>query len=195
MREAESRKYVKMNELAEQGGIVIFGCGEDKDIPTCELRQAFAVETKVYNRSFNRLSVKGALDAYEETVAPIVPETVLLHLGEDDKAFFEEDPGEFDHQYRRLIGAIKAQDKKCRVAVVSLKNYGNDPQTEEINKHLKYIAESEQCTYGDISEKKVWNPKASMDTASFVYSAGFVHSLKNQRPIFDLVKMFFCCEC
>ena len=40
MREAEIKKYAKLNELAEQGGIVIFGCNEDKDIPTGEIRQA-----------------------------------------------------------------------------------------------------------------------------------------------------------
>ena len=52
MREAEIKNYTNLNELAEQGGIVILGDGKDKDIPTCELRQAFAVESKVYNRSF-----------------------------------------------------------------------------------------------------------------------------------------------
>ena len=32
MREAEIKNYVKLNDLAEQGGIVIFGSGSDKDI-------------------------------------------------------------------------------------------------------------------------------------------------------------------
>ena len=192
MREAEIKNYAKLNELAEQGGIVIFGCKEDKDIPTGEIRQAFAVESKIYNRSFDNLSVNDALSVYKETVAALSPETVLLHIGETDMDFFAESPVEFDNKYRELIGYIKSQNKKCRIAIVSLRNYDYDPQIEVINKHLKYIADSEQCEYGDISARKVWNPKASMDAASFVYSIGFVRTLKNKRPLYDLVKMLFC---
>ena len=192
MREAEIKNYTKLNELAEKGGIVIFGCGVDKDIPTCEIRQAFAVESKIYNRSFESVSVNGALSIYKETVAALSPETVLLHIGETDIEFFAENSAEFDNKYRELIGYIKSQNKKCRIAIVSLRNYDSDPQIGELNKHLKYIADSEKCEYGDISAKMVWNPKASMEVASFVYSIGFVHPLKNKRPLYDLVKMLFC---
>ena len=171
---------------------MIFGCGVDKDIPTCEIRQAFAVESKIYNRSFESVSVKGALSIYKETVAALSPETVLLHIGETDMDFFAENSAEFDNKYRELIGYIKSQNKKCRIAIISLRKYDYDSQIEEINKHLKYIADSEQCEYGDISAKMVWNPKASMGVASFVYSIGFVHPLKNKCPLYDLVKMLFC---
>ena len=192
MREGEIKNYAKLNRLAEQGGIVIFGCDEDKDIPAGEIRQAFAVEQKVYNRSFESLSVKDALSVYKDTAAALSPETVLLHLGKADMDFFAESSAEFDNKYRQLIGYIKSQNKKCRIAVVSLRNYDYDPQIEAINKHLKYIADSEQCEYGDISAKMVWNPKISMEVASFVYSMGFVHPLKNKGPLYDLVKMLFC---
>ena len=192
MREAEIKNYEKLNDLADQGGIVIFGSGSDKNIPTGEIRQAFAVESKVYNRSFDNLSVNDALSVYKETVAALSPETVLLHIGETDIDFFAKSSTEFDNKYRKLIGYIKSQNKKCRIAIISLRNYDYDSQIEEINKHLKYIADSEQCEYGDISAKMGWNPKTSMDAASFVYSIGFVHPLKNKRPLYDLVKMLFC---
>ena len=194
MREAEIQNYTKLNELAEQGGIVIFGDGKDKDIPTCELRQAFAVESKVYNRSFDNLSVNEAVSVYKKVVSPLEPETVLIHLGEADLSTLGVNLTEFDNKYLELIKVIKTQNKKCRIAVISLKNYDSVPQIAELNKHLKYIADSEKCEYGDIATKKVWNPKASMEVASFVYSIGFVHPLKNKRPLYDLVKMLFCYE-
>ena len=194
MREAEIQNYTKLNELAEQGGIVIFGDGKDKDIPTCELRQAFAVESKVYNRSFDNLSVNEAVSVYKKVVDPLEPETVLIHLGEADLSTLGVNLTEFDNKYLELIKVIKTQNKKCRIAVISLKNYDNVPQIAELNKHLKYIADSEKCEYSDIATKKVWNPKASMEVASFVYSIGFVHPLKNKRPLYDLVKMLFCYE-
>ncbi len=105
---------------------------------------------------------------------------------------FAESSAEFDNKYRERY--IKSQNKKCRIAIVSLKNYDSDSQIEEINKHLKYIADSGRCEYGDIATKKVWNPKATMDAVSFVYSIGFVHPLKNKRPLYDLVNKFFCYE-
>ena len=194
MREVEIKSYEKLNELAEQGGIVIFGSGADKDIPTGEIRQAFAVESKIYNRSFENLSVTEAVSIYEKVIAPLAPETVMIHIGEADLGIFAEKPTEFDNKYLELIKVIKAQNKKCRIAVVSLKNYDSDPKIAEMNKHLKYVADSEKCEYGDISARKVWNPKASMDAASFVYSIGSVHPLKNKRPLYDLVKMLFCYE-
>jgi hypothetical protein len=192
MRESEIKKYITLNELAEQGGIVIFGCSEDKNIPTCEIRQAFSVESKIYNRSFNNLSITEAVSIYEKVVAPLNPETLLIHIGEADIRFFSENPAVFDNKYIELIKVIKEQNNKCRISIVSLKNYDNEPQLTKLNQHLKYIADSEKCEYSDISAKKIWNPKASIDNASFLYSIGFVHSLKNKHPLCDLVKMMFC---
>ena len=192
MRGAEIQKYKRLNELAEQGGIVIFGTGDDKAIPVGELRQAFAIEQKMYNRSFTNLSITDAIDVYEETIAPLSPETVLIHLGETDKSLFENDNAAFDNAYRSLLTYIKRQNINCRIAVVSLQNYDDVQLISNINNHLKYIAESEHCEYGDIASKKVWNPKSTMDAVSFVYSLGFVRPLKNKRPLYDLVRMSFC---
>ena len=194
MRETEIRNYIKLNQLAEQGGIVIFGSDKDKDIPTCEIRQALAIESKIYNRSFEKFSITEALNVYEKVVVPLSPETLLIHIGETDLDFFAENTTMFDNKYRELIRYIKSQNPKCRITIVSLRNYDSDPLIEEINKHLKYIADSEQCEYGDIASKKVWNPKATMDAVTFVYSIGFVHPLKNKRPLYDLLKILFYCN-
>lgn len=193
MFETERKKYKILNELAEHEGIVIFGGTEDSAIPICELRQAFAIEQKMYNRSIAGLSVTDALTIYEECVAPLVPETVLLHIGDADLKLFADTPTEFDRKYSNLITHIKSQNQKCRIAIVSLQNYEKDPLIGELNMHLKYIADSEHCEYGDISNKKVWNPKSTMETVSFVYSMGFVRALKGKRPLYDLVKIVFCC--
>ena len=192
--DCEVKKYQKLNELAEQGGIVVFGGSEDLKIPLGELRQAFSVESKMYNRSFENLSVTEAVSIYEKVIAPLAPETVLIHIGEADRKFFEDHPSEFDNKYRELLSHIKSQNKKCRIAVISLKNYESDPQIEEINKHLKYIADFEKCEYGNIANKKVWNPQNTMNAVSFVYDIGFIRPLKNKRPLYDLVKILFCCE-
>lgn len=191
MRTLELKKYQRLNEIAEQGGIVIFGSDEDMSIPVGELRQAFSIESKMYNRSFSNLSIKDALEVYKKIIEPLEPETLLLHIGSSDLAFFSENPTEFDNKYRELLGKIRLENPKIRIAIVSLRNYTEDPQIQEMNTHLKYIADSEKCEYGDISNKRVWNPQNTIDMISFIYSLNYVRHLNNKRPLHDLVKMTF----
>lgn len=191
MIEKDIKKYRKLNELSEQGGIVIFGGDEDKEIPLCELKQAFDLNSNLYNRSFTNLSVNNAMEVYSNCVAEINPKTLLVHIGEADLKFFEENTAEFEQKYCTLINRIKADNKKCDIAVVSLKNYENDAVIDKLNKSLKYIADSEQCEYCDISAMRIWNPKQTKDVVSFIYDLGFVHPLKYKRPLSDLVKILF----
>ena len=192
MKEADILKYQKLNELAQTGGIVILGSSEDMNIPLCEIRQAFEIEEYLYNRSFAELSVADAVAAYDACVDVLKPETILLHIGQQDLDMLEQSPANFDIQYRRLINHIRKENKHCCIAIVSLRNYENDSEIAEMNKHLKYIAEMEYCEYGDIASPRVWNPKATLDAAKFVRRIGFIETLKVQRSIFDLTKILFC---
>ena len=194
MKDFEIEKYERLNQIAQSKGIVIFGGSDDTDIPLCELRQAFDIEENMYNRSFHELSIEHAIEAYDSCVAPISPETVLIHIGKYDIELLHKNPNLFDSKYLELIEHIRAENKTCRIAVVSMKYYYNDPDIAEMNRHLKFIADSEKCEYGDIATRKVWNPKATRDAASFVRNIGFVRPLKSARPIYDLIRILFCCE-
>lgn len=194
MCEKEMKRYRALNALAEQGGLVIVGGSSDREIPLCELKQAFALDSKLYNRSMTELSLKDAVKYYDTCIETLNPETVFLHIGESDLAFFVEDSAAFDQKYHELIEHIRNRNKKCDIVIVSLKNPDEDAVITEINKHLKYISDSERCEYGDITTKRVWNPKETRDVVSFLYSTGFVRPFKNKRPLYDLVKILFCFE-
>lgn len=194
MKETEILKYQKLNELAQTGGIVILGGSEDLNIPLCEIRQAFEMEENLYNRSFMDFSVTDSVVAYDACVSALKPETILLHVGQMDLDMLQQNAAEFDSQYRALINHIRAQNKHCRIAIVSLRNYENDPVIANMNTHLKYIADMEHCEYGDIASRRVWNPKATLDAANFVRNIGFMRPLKVERSIFDLTKMLFCTD-
>ena len=86
MKESEIKKYQRLNAIAEQNGIVVFGGNTDKEIPLCELRQSYQVEQKMYNRSISELSIKEAIVVYDACVSCLAPETVLLHIGEIGRA-------------------------------------------------------------------------------------------------------------
>ena len=192
MFEQELKKYMNLNELAEIGGTVIFGGTVDKEIPLCELKQAFSLNEKLYNRSFTGLSVKDAVAAYDSCISTLKPDCVLLHIGGEDIKLFDTNPADFEQHFRKLVQHIKESDKKCNIGIISLRNPDKSETITELNKSLKYIADSERCEFEDISVKRIWNPKGTKDIVSFVYSTGFVRPLKKNRSVYDLVRILFC---
>jgi hypothetical protein len=194
MIENEIAKYKSLNQLAEADGTVIFGGNNDVNIPLGELKQAFALNDSIYNRSFSDLSVADAARVYGECVAELCPDTVIVHIGGADVSDFGGKETAFEENYRALIGTIREKNKDCRIVIVSLKNYDNDITVAEINKLLCEIADSEKCEFEDISTKQKWNVKGSGETASFIYDIGFVRPLNIKRPIYNLVRILFCYE-
>lgn len=190
----ELDRYLALNKIAESNGTVIFGGSDAKEIPLCELKQAFELNVLLYNRSFSNLSVRDAAELYNKCIAKLKSETIFLHIGEADLEFFTEHSAGFGQDYRNLIKTIQSSNPKCNIVIVSLKNPDENIVITELNKHLKYIAESEHCEYCDISTKRVWNPRETKDIISFVYSTGFVRPLKHKHPVYDLVKILFCYE-
>ncbi len=192
MREQEIKKYKSLNNLAEQEGIVIFGGTKDISIPLCELKQAFGIKENCYNRSFENFTISEACKIYEDCIAKLSPETVLLHI-EDVKAF-KSSSDKFTDELRKLIALIKKDNIKRRVSIISAKNYDNNSSFSEYNKQLKYIADSEKCEFCDISQIRLCNLQQTKKVVSFVYNIGFVHPLENKVPLNDLVKILFCME-
>lgn len=190
MKNAETAKYVKLNELAAQGGVAILGGAADREIPLCELKQAFGLEAMLYNRSVDAISVNNAVEIYDACVAPLAPETVLLHIGDADIRLFAEDSARFDQKYRELVKHIRDNDSKCGIVIVSLANPDGSADVAELNRHLKYIAESERCQYGDIAAKKVWNPRETRGVMAFLNAMGFGGA--RHQPIYDLIRILFC---
>ena len=196
MIENEIAKYKSLNQLAEADGTVIFGGNNDVNIPLGELKQAFALNDSIYNRSFSDLSVVDAEKVYGECISELCPDTVLLHIGESDVSDFDGKKTTFEASYRTLIGTIREKNMECRIVIVALKmkNYDNNSTVVEINKLLKKIADSEKCEFEDISVKQAWNAKGSGEITSFLYDVGFVRPLNIKRPIYNLVRILFCYE-
>ena len=119
----ETKKYSALNVLAEKGGTVIFGGKDDTNIPLCELKQSFELDSNFYNRSFEELSITNAKELYKSYIADLSPDTIFLHIGENDLSLFQDDSNNFINLYRELIGEIRSCNKKCRIVIISLKNY------------------------------------------------------------------------
>lgn len=183
-------EYQTLNRLAEKNGVVILGGKEDEDLPLDELKQAFSLPA-IYNRSVDDFCLQNALFYYDSIVKPLQPQCLLIHITERDKELFENNPDAFNTSFRNLIAYIRNQDKKCKIVIVSLKNFEGEKSVASFNAHVKDMCSCERCEYGDISRKRVWNPQATKDISRFLYDTGFVMPLKIQRPVYDLLKILY----
>lgn len=185
-------QYAALNKLAEPGGTVIMGGASDLELPLCELKQDFRLDDKLYNRSMKDLSIYNAVEVYDTYISDLKPKALLLHIGERDRALFERKSEEFDRGCRELICHIRKVTPGCDIVIISLDSTEKTESAREMNRHLEYIADSEQCRYEDISAKHIWDPEQTKEVISFVYSLGFVHPLRQKRPLYDLVRILFC---
>lgn len=173
-------EYLKLNSLATQGGVVVFGDGNDANIPVNELKQSFGIECPVYNRSFPSVTKDNAIELYDTVIRPLKPETLLLHIGKGFAKFADEIN---EQKYIELLSHIKRSDHCCRIIVIS-------DGDKIVDERLKRLAASENCEFIDIGITSNWNPHATKEAATFVKDMG-IDSFVAKQPVFDLVKIFF----
>ena len=188
------KTYQSLNQLATTGGTVIFGGAEDRLIPLGELKDTFDLQETYYNRSVPGLYLDNAMELYDRCVASLMPQDIYLHIGYADKSLFSDNAARFDLKYSQLVQHIRSTNKKCNIAIVSLKNPDADPVIAQMNQHLTVIAQNEGYTFCDISAIRMWSPKQTKEVVSFLYSIGFVRPLKQKRPLQDIAKILFCYE-
>lgn len=187
----ENMNYQELNGIAKQNGVVLMGGSFDKQIPVSELASSFEFNFDLYNRSEDKLSLKNAKEYFDSTVATIHPEAVIVHVGEEDLGLFQSNPSGFDKAYFDLIAAIKAENKKMRIALVSVNNPDNVEVVNKMNAHIKAVADSEKCTYINLGDAKLWNPKATKAAVDFAYSMG----LRTRKPLKDLCEILYSYAC
>lgn len=181
---------MKMDVKKSDGkSVVLLGGSLDKEIPVAEVAQSFNFNFKMYNRSKYGLSLKDAKKTYLESVEPMNPEAVIIHLGKEDVKMFKNNSADFDVKYLELISSIKHQNKDRRIALVSLEE---ESKVEvEMNRHIKAIAESEKCEFVNMDRAKLWDTEKTKEVTAFMYELGFDSQLKVKKPLGDISKVLY----
>lgn len=179
----------KTNMITNNNSVILFGGTNDKDIPVSEIAVDYDFNFKFYNKSSYGLSIKDAKTVYLEQIQKLAPESIIIHLGNEDLNFFKQNSAAFDVHYLELISCIQSDCKK-RIALVS--NYNNDSSIfEEMNRHIKAIAESEKCVYVNLDDVKTWKPETTKELMAFMYNVGFDQPLKVKKPLSDICEIIF----
>lgn len=174
---------------SDSESVVLLGGSLDKEIPVAEIAQSFNFNFKMYNRSKYGLSLKDARKTYLESVEPMNPEAVIIHLGKEDVEMFKNNSADFDVKYLELLSSIKHQNKDRRIALVSLEE---ESKVEvEMNRHIKAIAESEKCEFVNMDRAKLWDTEKTKEVTAFMYELGFDSQLKVKKPLGDISKVLY----
>lgn len=181
---------MKMDVKKSDGeSVVLLGGSLDKEIPVAEVAQSFNFNFKMYNRSKYGLSLKDARKTYLESVEPMNPEAVIIHLGKEDVEMFKNNSADFDVKYLELLSSIRHQNKDRRIALVSLEE---ESKVEvEMNRHIKAIAESEKCEFVNMDRAKLWDTEKTKEVTAFMYELGFDSQLKVKKPLGDISKVLY----
>ena len=183
----DNMNFKELNGLSKKNQVVLLGGTLDKEIPVTELAQAFSFNFELYNRSADALSVKEAKSYFEDYVSSLNPEGIILHLGDNDISAFQNNAEAFDKNYLALIAAIKADNKKRRIALVSVNNPKNDKVVAALNARIKALAASEKCVYVNLENAKLWNPKANLAASAFARNMG----VSVRKPLSDVAEILY----
>lgn len=189
--EEENMNYVELNAIAKQNGVILMGGSMDKEIPVAELARSFEFDFEIYNRSEEKLSVKDAKEFFETKVAPIHPEAVIIHIGDEDKLLFKNKSADFDKYFFDLISSITSLNKKTRIALVSVYNPEGSETISRMNAHIKAIADSTKTVFVNLDNVKSWNPKATKAASDFAKKMG----LKVRKPLNDVAEILYSYAC
>lgn len=173
--------------VEKKNAVILMGTNMDKEIPVSVLAKEFNFNFDIYNKSADALSIASSQEYFQNTIAPLAPEGILVHLGENDVAAFKANTTEFDNSYLNLIAGIKACNKKCRIALISIENPSNDKNIKLLNAHIKAIADAEKVSFVSLENAKLWNPEATKASSAFAYDMG----LKIRKPLRDVAEILY----
>ena len=173
--------------VEKKNAVILMGGSLDKDIPVSSLAKEFSFNFDIYNKSADSITAATSQDYFQNKIAPLAPEGMLIHLGENDLATFKNDSTAFDTNYLNLIESIKDCNRKCRIALVGIANPSNDKSLELMNAHIKAIADAEKVVFVNLSNAKLWNPEATKAVATFAYEMG----LKVRKPLLDVAEILY----
>ena len=171
----------------KKNGVILMGGVIDTAIPVAQLASEYNFNFDLYNKSQAGITMAHAKEYFEKNVAPLAPEGLLIHIGENDVMLAKTNPSAFDSYYENLIQSVRACNKSCRIALVSVDNPENDKNIELMNAHIKAIASAEKISFINLENAKLWHPESTKAACNFAHSMG----LKTRKPLNDVAEILY----
>ena len=173
--------------VENKNAVILFGGSLDKNIPVADLSREYNFNFDIYNKSCENITLPAALEYFKKNIAKMIPEGIIIHLGENDISLFQNDSAAFDNYYLTLLDEIKAVNKDCRIALISINNPSGNKNLALMNAHINAIAQTEKAVFINLENAKLWNPEATKAANEFAYAMG----LKIRKPLRDVAEIFY----
>ena len=173
--------------VENKNAVILFGGSLDKNIPVADLSREYNFNFDIYNKSCENITLPAALEYFKKNIAKMIPEGIIIHLGENDISLFQNDSAAFDNYYFTLLDEIKAVNKDCRIALISINNPAGNKNLALMNAHINAIAQTEKAVFINLENAKLWNPEATKAANEFAYAMG----LKIRKPLRDVAEIFY----
>ena len=173
--------------VENKNAVILFGGSLDKNIPVADLSREYNFNFDIYNKSCENITLPAALEYFKENIAKMIPEGIIIHLGENDISLFQNDSAAFDNYYLTLLDEIKAVNKDSRIALISIYNPAGNKKLALMNAHINAIAQTEKAVFINLENAKLWNPEATKAANEFAYAMG----LKIRKPLRDVAEIFY----
>lgn len=173
--------------VENKNAVILFGGSLDKNIPVADLSREYNFNFDIYNKSCENITLPAALEYFKKNIAKMIPEGIIIHLGENDISLFQNDSAAFDNYYLTLLDEIKAVNKDCRIALISIYNPAGNKNLALMNAHINAIAQTEKAVFINLENAKLWNPEATKAANEFAYAMG----LKIRKPLRDVAEIFY----
>lgn len=177
----------KATVTEKKNAVILMGGKADKQIPVSKLAKDFNFNFDIYNKSTENLTISNALEYFKQNISQMLPEGIMIHLGDEDVSFFQNDSAAFDNYYLTLIDEIKAVNKHCRIALLSVYNPDGNKSISLMNAHINAIAQTQNADYINLENAKLWNPQATKAASDFAYSMG----LRIRKPLRDIAEILY----
>lgn len=135
------KKYEKLNHFVLKGQLLFFGSTFLEEFPLEELKQDFALDRVIYNRSIQGLTVDEALNILDTCVFELMPSKLFISLGDEDEQMPNFSKKDFLERYALLLDKVYTELPACKIYIL----------TPEYNFALKTLAKEKHAFYIDLS--------------------------------------------
>ena len=132
-----------LNQSAKKGETLFTGSSLMEQFPINELKQAFGIDTIIYNRGIGGFTTDDMLQYMDEQIFGTAPSRIFINIGTNDigmpTATFAENLSHMLDNYRLILTQIKEQLPKTEVYLMAYYPVNETAAGEDAAEYLKYM--------------------------------------------------------
>ena len=132
-----------LNQSAKKGETLFTGSSLMEQFPINELKQAFGIDTIIYNRGIGGFTTDDMLQYMDEQIFGTAPSRIFINIGTNDigmpTATFEENLSHMLTNYRLILTQIKERLPQTSVYLMAYYPVNETAAGEDAAEYLKYM--------------------------------------------------------